>query len=259
MLLDVADPGVARTKVHWWHEELDRLHAGAPRHPAAVAVRGPGGRATPRALAAAGAAGRGGRPTGWSPPTTIDALDATLGTIGGHRLALACDALAPGTGLLEAPDALPRGLGVGLMRHERLSRLPPLLARRHRVFSTELYRRHGLDAAGLLAGVRMARAEGDEAPEARGGADDGADDGGGGAKASARAALLRDAVELAATALRTGLAESGAGTAVPVPARAFATLRLRQLELWRAKGTDLLRERRSLTPLRKAWIAARMR
>ena len=252
-LLDVTDPGVARTKVHWWHEELDRLHAGAPRHPATTAcadLAGDGAaRALLLALLGAAAADR------LEPAATIEALDAALGTIGGHRLALACDALVPGTGLLGAPDALPAGLGVGLMRHERLSRLPPLLARRHRVFSAELYRRHGLDAAGLLAGVRMARAEGDEASEAGAGGASTDDD----AKAGARAALLRDAVGLAAAALETGLTESRSGSAVPVAARVFATLRLRQLELWRAKGTDLLRERRSLTPLRKAWIAARMR
>ncbi len=241
VLMDVTDPGVARTKVHWWHEELDRLHVGEPRHPAAVACADLAGSEAARSLLlellGAAASDR------LEPAATIEALDATLGALGTYRVALACDALAPGEGFLTGTDALPRALGIGLMRHERLSRLPPLLARRHAVFSTELYRRHGLDPAGLLTGVRIAPVEGQAAPT---------DDG----DPAARAALLREAIGLAADALDSGLAASAAA---PKPVRAFAALRLRQLELWRAKGTDLLRERRSLTPLRKAWIAARTR
>ncbi len=29
----VSDPGIARVKLAWWHEELTRLDAGRPRHP----------------------------------------------------------------------------------------------------------------------------------------------------------------------------------------------------------------------------------
>ena len=125
------------------------------------------------------------------------------------------------------------------------------------MFSTELYRRHGLDAAGLLAGVRMARAEGDEAPEAPAGGGSNDDDAKAGARARAAAATPsgspRTALETASDRVENPDRRS--------PSRHARSRRcgLRQLELWRAKGTDLLRERRSLTPLRKAWIAARMR
>lgn len=37
-VLDCTDPGIARIKLQWWHEELERLFAGSPRHPAAQAV-----------------------------------------------------------------------------------------------------------------------------------------------------------------------------------------------------------------------------
>ena len=34
-LLEVKDPTVAEKKIHWWHEELERLFKSEPRHPAA--------------------------------------------------------------------------------------------------------------------------------------------------------------------------------------------------------------------------------
>nr|AQQ74932.1 hypothetical protein [uncultured bacterium] len=37
--IECSDPEVARTKLAWWHEEMHRLYAGQPRHPAAVALR----------------------------------------------------------------------------------------------------------------------------------------------------------------------------------------------------------------------------
>ena len=252
VLLDVIDPGVARTKVHWWHEELDRLHAGEPRHPTAAACRELAGDAAARErlleLLGAAAADR------LEPARTVAALDAALGTVGGLRVALVADALAPSSGFLDAPDAVPAGLAVGLARHERLSRLPPLLARRHPVFSAELYARHGLDERALLAGVRLAPVEGEAGVDASASSTPEATERAG----TERRALLREAIDLAMDRLEGGLAEAGAAR-LPVPVRAFATMRLRQLALWRAKGTDLLRERRSLTPLRKAWMASRVR
>ena len=246
VLLEVSDPGVARTKVHWWHEELDRLHAGEPRHPAAVACADLAGSdiARERLLALLGAAAS----DRLEPARDIESLDAVLATVGGLRAALACDALAPGTGHLDDPARVPPGIGVGLARHERLSRLPPLLARRHPVFSAELHRRHGVPEGALLAGVRLAPIEGDagaaaaDTDEAR----------------AARRALLADAVGIAAARLAEGLEDERAAR-LPAPVRAFAALRLKQLALWRKARTDLLRERRSLTPLSKAWTASRIR
>lgn len=37
-LNDVEEPSVAEKKIHWWHEEITRLHAGEARHPATQAV-----------------------------------------------------------------------------------------------------------------------------------------------------------------------------------------------------------------------------
>ena len=257
VLLDVTGPDVARTKVHWWHEELDRLHAGRARHPATVACPELAGSDAARArlleLLGAAASDR------LDPARDVAALDETLATVGGLRAALLCDALAPADGWLDAPGTVPGALGTGLARHERLSRLPPLLARRHPVFSAELYARHGLDEAGLLSGVRLARPT-DEADVDAGASPppddtppDGADAG-----REARSALLAEAVGIAEARLSAGLGDGAAG-ALPAPLRAFATLRLHQLRLWRKRGTDLLRERRSLTPLRKAWTVLRIR
>ena len=38
-LLDVTEPTVAEKKIHWWHEEIDRLINAEPRHPATVAFK----------------------------------------------------------------------------------------------------------------------------------------------------------------------------------------------------------------------------
>jgi phytoene synthase len=38
ILDEVSDPGVARIKLQWWREELERTHAGAPRHPLSHAL-----------------------------------------------------------------------------------------------------------------------------------------------------------------------------------------------------------------------------
>ena len=37
---ECSDPGVARTKLTWWHDEIARLYAGQARHPVAQALAG---------------------------------------------------------------------------------------------------------------------------------------------------------------------------------------------------------------------------
>ncbi len=39
ILVEVSDPGVARLKLQWWREELDKLPAGQPSHPLSQAVQ----------------------------------------------------------------------------------------------------------------------------------------------------------------------------------------------------------------------------
>jgi len=39
ILEDVSDPGVARLKLQWWSDELERAFAGEPRHPLSKALR----------------------------------------------------------------------------------------------------------------------------------------------------------------------------------------------------------------------------
>lgn len=38
-LLEVKEPSVAEKKIHWWHEELERLFKAEPRHPASQAYK----------------------------------------------------------------------------------------------------------------------------------------------------------------------------------------------------------------------------
>ena len=38
VLVECSDPGVARMKLHWWHEEIQRIFAGEARHPVGKAI-----------------------------------------------------------------------------------------------------------------------------------------------------------------------------------------------------------------------------
>lgn len=38
ILVECSDPGVARIKLHWWHEEIQRIYSGQARHPVGMAV-----------------------------------------------------------------------------------------------------------------------------------------------------------------------------------------------------------------------------
>ena len=233
---DVTEPDVARRKIHWWHEELERLHGGTPRHPAAKACVELAGSdaAMARALDVLGSAAE----ERLDPAEDQGTLEARLARGAGARAWLVLDGIdAPA---LHGSDTLPdawTGLATGLGLHERLARLAELLSRRHRVFAQQTWQRH-----------------------AAGPADPGSDDP---ARAARGNRVIDEAVERARHVLDDGVRAAAAACERGRPARAVVVLgrlRERQLARWAAdRQPDLVRVRPSLTPLRKLYIAWRNR
>ncbi len=232
-LLDVATPEVAHKKLHWWHEELERLHQGQARHPNTKACRDLAGddKARDAALDVLGAAAD----ERYTPAATMKELDERLARGYGGLLAL-CEASLAGTSVTETRDAL-SPLAVGLGHHHRLTHLPRLLAAGQPVFPNELYERHGTEPASLISTSSDTIAAADQA-------------------------LLADAIAHATTHLEAGISNADAQWPNRSDKRAIvvlARLRLRQLESWAKRRTALHREGHSLPPILKLWIAWRTR
>ena len=162
---DVHEPGVAERKVHWWHEELERLERGTPRHPRTLACRdslgglGSGTAACLDVLSVAASAR-------YTPPATDEELGERTTRSCRATLALLAHALSDAPEDLENEAVRDPALALGLGLHATLARLPALLHRGFAVFSAASYARHGLTPAALAGHVR--RRPADEGGEAAG-------------------------------------------------------------------------------------------
>ena len=232
---DVREPDVARRKIHWWHEELERLHAGAPRHPATTACAELTGShdAMARALDALGGAAE----QRLAPAENVATLEARLARSAGARLWLVLDGIDAAA--LDGHDTLPptwTGLATGLALHERLARLAELLSREHPVFALDSWQRHEARPADI----------GSEDP----------------ARAARGRQVIDEALARASEVLAAGIDEAASACDRGRPARAaivLGRLRQRQLALWSRQSSELVRTRASLTPIRKLFIAWRTR
>jgi phytoene synthase len=232
-LLDVTTPEVAHQKLHWWHEELDRLHDGKARHPETVACADLAGDPAAReaALNILGAAAD----ERYTPAETTEQLNDYV-VRGSHSLAalvLAGLEHKPVQALVEPLAPLAEGLAL----HDRLARLPRLLAAGQPVFATDLYTQHELDAADLAQTTDAA-------------------------KLNASQALIAEATANARNRLETGINQASGVLVRDHAARpvfVLAHLRLRQLDAWAKRGTLLSREYFTLPPLSKLWTAWRHR
>ncbi|NND92829.1 MAG: squalene/phytoene synthase family protein [Granulosicoccus sp.] len=170
---DVQEPQVAQSKIHWWHEELQRMVEGTARHPAVQACQD--SLAEQRVSPAATTSSAGPGPPGnthqamhaclqiltaasterFTPASTIAELDRLVELDYSARLALLAHSLSDEPQELDLA-AHSRTLARGLGRHERLSRLPRMLHRGLPVFSEESYRQYGVKPADLAQQVRVA-------------------------------------------------------------------------------------------------------
>lgn len=249
---DVQEPQVAEKKIHWWHEELQRMHEGQARHPAAKSCQEElngleKAQAVCLEVLSVASSQR------FSPATTIEAHK--LATLQSYtaRLALLAHALSNNeTDLDTSTHSAEAALAFG--HYEQLSRLPTLVHRGLPVFSDELYRQFKVQPSDMAARIRVATSE--SAPDASSlkGIPVTTE------KPSVQP-LIDHAIDTTKAAFDTAAQHEQTGkryreTALR-PLWQLLILRQQQLKLWQKKRPDLLRERLTLTPLVKLYYCWR--
>ena len=280
---DVQEPQVAERKIHWWHEELQRMVDGEARHPATKgcqdAIRftdsetdaeNPAGQSA--GLAACLALLSAVSTSRFSPPATSADADELIEQSFTARLALLSHALSSDIGDLDTAShsaQVARALG----KFDQLSRLPPLLHRGHAVFSDDTYQKYKLRPTDLASHIRVAsNTEGADDVHAGEAAAGSADSERAQQSSSlnaipvvvenpARVTLIADAIADTHAELTTACNEPAVSqryrTAPLLPLWRLVILREKQVKLWQQKQPDLLRERLTMTPLSKLFWAWR--
>lgn len=267
-LYDVSEPQVARQKIHWWHEELDRLLQGASRHPATQAV---GNElqgldcARDRLIALLGVAAD----QRLLPLATEAERQVRVQKQADAGIRLVLHAVSGNTSWLDTDHTVPASLARAHGEMDQLLQLPRLVHRGLAVFSEELYQRFDLSPAALARQVAVADPDVDadtgsiksldytvkgEQPARRAsiGSSESRAHTGPLFKAATVSALQAFEQTDAAWSVPAGTAPGDA-----LPLRILSALRARQCRLWLKREPDLLRERASLPPLHKLYIAWR--
>ena len=262
---DVYEPQVAEKKIHWWHEELQRLHDGNARHPALQANQ-KHLKANAQAQAACLEIVSVAASQRFSTAETIDTADADLVRSFRARLALLSHALSGGdsSGSDEALDLAthPDSAALALALHEQLTRLPNLIHRGLPVFSDELYKQFDVRPNDLAEHIRVASAgqsdseskssaPGDSAPTLKSIPIV--------SEKPGRAKLISHAIERSHSTISGALNDDEVirryRQPALIPLWRLLVLRKHQLALWQKREPDLLRERLTLTPLVKLFRA----
>jgi len=233
---EVQEPTVAEKKIHWWHEELERLAKSTPRHPACVKNKhslGGNQLAIRHCLSILSSAAS----IRYTQSESDEQATQLLQTSFKARLALLCDALIhPGSNdknrdTLKNTDFQNESLALGFAWHDNLYRLPFLLHRDYAVFSDETYARHATTPTDFSR-------EGSQP-------------------------LLQESIEQALSFFDLALGSKNENSLFNEPALLplwrLAKLRQEQLKLWQRQGTQLVSERATLTPIKKLYIAWRHR
>lgn len=265
-LEDVQEPTVAEQKIHWWHEELERLHAGNARHPATKGCQADlqhldTAHAVCLELLSAVSNER------FTPPATDADVAALVTKNVKARLALLSHALSAQESDLNTASH-PDEAALGFALHEQLTRLPSLIHRGLPVFSSETYEKFGIKPSDLAKHIKVApvhsenmyenndqRALNDAPPtlkhipiaiEAPG-----------------RAAMLEYVIETAQRCVTQAMSSETVRrryrTPHLLPIWRLLVLRKYQLNLWQRRKPDLLRERLTMTPISKFYRAWRHR
>lgn len=241
-LHDVQEPAVAERKIHWWHEELDRLARGEARHPALQACQQSlADKSSLVQLAldilSVAASNR------FTPADTDKEASQRLQLDYAARLILMAHALNDDDALFAHDRTCITPLALAAGRYDRLARLPFSLASGYPVFSAARYQRHGLTPADLSEGISriIDAAEPDTG------------------KAQQRQALLQEAVTEAhatfLTARRDTACRNLLSGSTMQPMSTLTNLRERKLKLWKKRAPDLLRGNVTLTPVHKLALA----
>lgn len=257
-LEDVQEPQVAEKKIHWWHEELQRLFDHQARHPATQACQAElqalnGAQAMCLDILSVASTQR------FTPPATIEASDQALEQSYKARLALLSHALSSNEATLDSTaHTTEAALAFGYV--DQLTRLPALVHRGLPVFSDEQYQQFQIQPHDLAARIRIAAAE--DTPEIgsikgipvnteRGAQESQA------ANLPSSQALIDALIDKSKIALDTAInheqTRAQYRTEPLLPIWRMLVLRQQQLKLWQNKRPDLLRERLTLTPLVKLY------
>lgn len=270
---DVQEPQVAERKIHWWHEELQRMVNGEARHPATIACQqslstqariqtDTAGVAIPdtanEVLTVCLSILSSVSTSRFTPPTTDQEADTQLTQNQTAQIALLAHALSNDINDL-AVESHPAIAALAMAKYEQLTRLPYLIHRGHPVFSDETYQRYGIRPTDLASQVRVAQdAPADEVPKP--GSLEGipvkVDTPG-------RQKLLTSAIDTAGMALQTAVNDQHIAKRYRqtplLPLWRLLVLREKQVTAWQKQQPDLMRERTSLTPLSKFFTAWRHR
>ena len=275
-LHDVSEPQVARQKLQWWHEDIERLLQGAPRHPALIGpARDLAGQAEARqaCVALLDATGELRLETQATEAIRHDLLRRQTRA----RIQLVLHAATDNAHWLDDSETITDQLAGAHGEMDQLLQLPRLLHRGFAVFSDACYRRHDLTPAALMQRIAVARSVvplqhpefglSDEQETSAGTAADTGTETGieTGTGTAHDADVLARAVSLYRAATRHalhGFEQARADTPLPagdlhreaLPVLILTALRERQCRLWLRRSPELLRERVSISPLRKLYI-----
>lgn len=235
-LIDVQDPAVAQQKIHWWHEELERLSANKATHPALIACQSihDNQRLQSNCLAILSSAAN----ERMTPAHTEADLSAQLKPDYTARGALLLDGLYG----KPAPDAIAErvvpDLADAFTHSERLRQIRRLLYRGIAVFSDEYYEQFALKPEDLLAHINSE----DKNEQVH--------------------RLMADRIDM------TAQSYAKVDAVLPIqlvkdepkllPLITLIRLRRQQIKLWQRQRPDLLRESVTPTPLRKFWLTWRL-
>lgn len=259
---DVQEQEVAQKKIHWWHEELERMCQGESRHPSTKACQTEAINVTRShpapsenpflstclSLLSNVSTAR------LQPAETIAERDLLLTQSFQARLALLSHALSDVIKDLDT-DTHPEQSAEALAKHEQLTRLPALIHRGHPVFSDETYRAHKVTPKDLAAGIRVAAEPDNETSD----------------KDSALSRIPVIEEKPGKQTLLTSAIEDTHATLIKatvsvnvskryrndplLPLWRLLILRRKQLALWQKKQPDLLTEHMALTPIAKLFYA----
>ena len=292
----VHEPQVAERKIHWWHEELQRMVEGTARHPAAQACQSclsvtdipPWATLQSKEAGVASVTDNpvlnaclnivsAASTTRFDPPATEADANALLEQSYLARLALLAHALSDDVDDLNL-QLHSRIAARALGKHEQLSRLPQLIHRGQAVFSDARYKKHAIRPSDLAERIRIASEPGSESSsEAYNGSQSvGSGLGNTTPLTTSRLGAIPDSIEkpgcqdllnavIADThadfieALADGETRACYRQTPLQPLWRLIALREKQLALWQRNSPDLLRERSTLTPLKKLFHAWRNR
>ncbi len=235
-LADVQEPAVAQQKIHWWHEELDRLDDNAATHPTLAACQTihDNTRLKKHCLAILSAAAN----ERMTPATNGKALAEQLTSDYSARGMLLLDGLYGEPAPDEIAKQVVPNLAKAYSHSDRLRQIRHLLHRGIPVFSNEYYEKFDLEPTALIEHITSDEGRNEKID-----------------------ALLTDAVDLAAAAY------ADIDNLLPIsmvkdepkllPVLTLTRLRHQQINLWQKQRPDLLKVSLTPTPVRKFWLAWR--